>query len=197
MRDPVDVHVYFNFRSPYCYLVSKTLWPIFDDFHTRMVWRPVGGWNLRSSPDRAKKKLPIARQDMARFARRMGIPVNPPPMETEPTPAGAASLWAESQGKLRQFIVETMREEWEFGKDISSEDALARVAGRCGLEAEAVLAAAKNPQYLEQLEINAGLAEGQGVIGVPSFVIGEEIFWGQDRVEFVLEALTELRARKI
>lgn len=197
MRDPVDVHVYFNFRSPYCYLVSKTLWPIFDDFHTRMVWRPVGGWNLRSSPDRAKKKLPIARQDMARFARRMGIPVNPPPMETEPTPAGAASLWAESQGKLRQFIVETMREEWEFGKDISSEDALTRVAGRCGLEAEAVLAAAKNPQYLEQLEINAGLAEDQGVIGVPSFVIGEEIFWGQDRVEFVLEALTELRARKI
>ena len=70
MREAVDVHVYFNFRSPYCYLVSKTMWPIFDDFHANLIWHPVGGWDLRSPPDRGKKKLPIARQDMARFAKR-------------------------------------------------------------------------------------------------------------------------------
>lgn len=86
MNKPIDVTLYFNFRSPYCYLLSKTMWPVFDDFDVNLVWRPVGGWNLRSSPERAKKKLPIARQDLKRFAKRLGIPVNPPPMETEPTP---------------------------------------------------------------------------------------------------------------
>ncbi len=197
MRDPIDVEVFFNFRSPYCYLASKTLWPIFDDFHTRLVWRPVGGWNLRSSPDRAKVKLPLARQDMARFARRLGIPVNPPPMETEPTLAGAASLYAESQGKLREYIVETMREEWEFGQNIGEEAALERIAGRVGLAADELLAAAHDKGNQQTLSDNAAYAESRGIIGVPSFLIGDEIFWGQDRIDFVLETLLELRARRI
>ncbi len=196
MPNLIDVHVFFNFRSPYCYLVSKTMWPIFDEFHTRLVWHPVGGWNLRSDPDRAKKKLPIARQDMARFARRLGIPVNPPPMETEPTPAGAASFYAEAEGSLRPFIIETMREEWEFGRNIAEDAALVSIADRCGLNPELVLAASKDPANIERLEVNAREADDWGVIGVPTFMIDDEIFWGQDRVEFVIEKLTELRAKK-
>ena len=197
MRQPIDVHVYFNFRSPYCYLVSKTMWPIFDDFHTNLIWHPVGGWSLRSPPDRAKKKLPIARQDMARFARRLGIPVNPPPMETEPTPAGAASFYAEAQGKLREYIVETMREEWEFGQNIAEDQALKNIATRVGLDPEAVLAASRSADHIAALEANAIAADEDGVIGVPSFRIDEEIFWGQDRVDFVIEKLVELRARRL
>ena len=197
MREAVDVHVYFNFRSPYCYLVSKTMWPIFDDFHANLIWHPVGGWDLRSPPDRVKKKLPIARQDMARFAKRLGISVNPPPMETEPTPAGAASLYAEKQGKLREYIVETMREEWENGMNIASDEALMNVAQRIGLDPEAILAASKSEANLAILKPNAEEADDNGVIGVPTFRIGEEIFWGQDRVEFVIERLMELRARKV
>ncbi len=90
MSEPIDVKVFFNFRSPYCYLASKTMFEIFDKYNTNLLWRPVGGWDLRSPPDRAKKKVPLTRQDVARFAKKMGIPLNPPPMETEPTPAGAA-----------------------------------------------------------------------------------------------------------
>jgi len=197
MRTPVDVHVYFNFRSPYCYIVSKTMWPIFDDFHTNLIWHPVGGWSLRSPPDRAKKKLPIARQDMARFARRLGIPVNPPPMDTEPTPAGAASLYAEQQGKLREFIIETMREEWEFGQNIAEDQALINVAERVGLDPNAVLDASRSEANRNALEANAMAADEEGIIGVPSFKIDDEIFWGQDRVEFVVEKLIELRARRL
>lgn len=197
MTTPVDVKFYFNFRSPYCYLASKTMWSIVDNFHVNMVWKPVGGWNLRSEPSRAKKKLPIARQDMARFARRLGIPVNPPPVETEPTPAGAASLYAQQQGKLREFIIETMRIEWAESRNIGLPEVLTEVANRTDLNPDQLLAASQDEHNLAQLEKNAQEAEDDGVIGVPSFVIGEELFWGQDRIDFVLEHLTDLRAAKL
>ena len=54
MPEAVDVKVFFNFRSPYCYIASKTMFQIFDDYHANLVWRPLGGWSGRSSPDRAK-----------------------------------------------------------------------------------------------------------------------------------------------
>lgn len=197
MTTPVDVKFYFNFRSPYCYLASKTMWSIVDNFHVNMIWKPVGGWDLRSEPSRAKKKLPIARQDMARFARRLGIPVNPPPVETEPTPAGAASLYAQQQGKLREFIIETMRIEWAESRNIGLPEVLTEVANRIDLNPDQLLAASQDEHNLAQLEKNAQEAEDDGVIGVPSFVIGEELFWGQDRIDFVLEHLTDLRAAKL
>lgn len=197
MRETIDVHVYFNFRSPYGYIASKTMWPIFDNFHTNLIWVPVGGWNLRSSPDRAKVKVPIARQDLQRHAKRLGIPVNPPPLETDPTPAGAASLYAEEQGKLREFIVETMREEWENGQNIAEDQALIAIANRCGLDPTAVLTHAKSPENIAQLESNAQRASNEGIIGVPTFRIDDQIFWGQDRIEFVVEHLMELRAHRV
>jgi len=192
----IDVKVYFNFRSPYCYLASKTMWSIVDDFNVNILWRPVGGWDLRSPPERAKSKLPIARQDMSRFARRLGIPVIPPPTETEPTAAGAASLYAQEQGVLREYIVETMRIEWAEGQNIGEETVLREVANRINLDADLVITASKNPAYLNTLASNAAEAAADGAIGVPSFIIGEEIFWGQDRIDFVLEKLAELRAAK-
>lgn len=192
MTETVDVKLYFSFRSPYCYLLSKTMWDIVDNDCVNLLWKPVGGWDLRSPPDRAKVKIPLVRQDLARYARRMDIPVNPPPPETEPTPAGAASLYAKEQGKLRQFIIEAMHLEWGEGQNIAEDTALAEVANRIGLDSDAIICAAHDNQYLDELAHNANEAEECGVIGVPTFVIGENIFWGQDRVDFVLEHLQEI-----
>ncbi|MBV1789094.1 2-hydroxychromene-2-carboxylate isomerase [Marinobacterium sp. D7] len=197
MTAPVEVKLYFNFRSPYCYLASKKLWPIVDDYNTQLVWRPVGGWDLRSPPDRAKSKMPLARQDLARFARRMGIPVNPPPAATEPTAAGAGSLLAEQKGLLRPYIIEVMREEWAYGRDIGDPEVLLNVGERIGLDREELAIAISDSSNLAQLERNAQEAAELGVIGVPSFVIGDQIFWGQDRIDFVLDELREMRAAKI
>lgn len=196
MSEPVDVKLFFNFRSPYCYLASKTLFRIVDEYHTRLVWRPVGGWDLRSSPDRAKKKVPLTRQDVARFARRMGIPLTPPPIETEPTLAGAGSLYAEQQGLLRPYIMEMMRTEWAEGKNIGERDVLLQVAEKVGLDRGEFAEAMESPENLAELKANAEEAEELGVIGVPTFVIGDQVFWGQDRLDFVLEHLSELRLKR-
>mgnify|MGYP000669012351 CR=1 FL=1 len=109
---PVDVKLFFNFLSPYCYLASKTLFKIFDDYNTKLVWHPRGGWSGRSNPERAKLKVPLTRQDVARIARKMGIPLTPPPLTTEPTKAGAGSLLAERKGLLRPYLVAWENNQW-------------------------------------------------------------------------------------
>ncbi|MEH6577169.1 MAG: DsbA family protein [Amphritea sp.] len=197
MTQPVDVKLFFNFRSPYCYLASKTLWPIIDDFNTNLLWRPVSGWDLRSPPDRAKSKMPLARQDIARFARRFGIPLTPPPVTTDPTLAGAGSLLAEEKGLLRPYIIEVMRKEWAEGQDIGNPDILLDVGESIGLDRTELAASFNDIKNLDKLHQNAHEAADIGVIGVPTFVVGEQIFWGQDRIDFVLEELRELRAAKI
>ena len=197
MTTPVDVKLYFNFRSPYCYIASKTLFQIFDDYEANLVWRPLGGWSGRSSPERAKVKIPLTRQDVRRVTAKMGIPMVPPPITTEPTKAGAASLLADERGLLRQWIVEVMRAEWAHGLDIGDESVLLEVGQRIGLDGDALTASFSKPAYLEQLENNWAEAQELGLIGVPSFQIGEELFWGSDRIEYVLDHLNDLRLRKI
>ncbi|MEW8459643.1 MAG: 2-hydroxychromene-2-carboxylate isomerase [Candidatus Thiodiazotropha endolucinida] len=191
--DSADIYLYFNFRSPYCYLASKTMWRIFDEYRTNLIWRPLGGWDGRSPPDVAVKKLPIARQDMARFARRLGIPVNPPPKTTDPTLAGAGSLLAEEKGLLRPYIVEVMRKEWAEGQDIGVLDVILDVGSEIGLDREALAEAAQDPARHAVLTHNWEEAEEKGAIGVPTFICEDEIFWGQDRIDFVLEYLRERR----
>lgn len=197
MTTPVDVKLYFNFRSPYCYIASKTLFAVFDEFHTNLIWRPLGGWTGRSSPDRAKVKVPLTRQDVARITKKMGIPMNPPPITTEPTKAGAGSLLAQSKGLLRPYLVEMMRAEWASGLDIGDTDVILNVGDTVGLERAELAEAIESPANLAQLEKNWEEAQALGVIGVPTFVIGEEIFWGSDRIEYVKDHLRDLRLSRL
>jgi 2-hydroxychromene-2-carboxylate isomerase len=196
MPESVDVKLFFNFRSPYCYIASKTLFAIYDDYRTNLVWRPLGGWSGRSSPERAKVKVPLTRQDVRRITGKMGIPMNPPPITTDPTIAGAASLLAEERGVLRDWIVEVMRAEWAEGLDIGDEQVLTRVGEQVGLDPGELQAAFTEEGKLAQLERNWQEAQELGLIGVPSFQVGEELFWGSDRIEYVLDYLNELRLRK-
>jgi 2-hydroxychromene-2-carboxylate isomerase len=193
MPDAIDVKLFFNFRSPYCYIATKTLFQIYDDFHANLVWRPLGGWAGRSSPERAKVKVPLVRQDVRRITGKMGVPMNPPPITTDPTRAGAVSLLAEERDLLRPWIVEIMRAEWAHGRDIGDEQVLLEVGTAVGLDAEEMQASFSDAQKLAQLDSNWEEAQDLGLIGVPSFQIGDELFWGSDRIEYVLDHLRSLR----
>ena len=195
--EPAELKIFFNFRSPYCYLASKSMFSLFDEFHVTLVWRPLGGWTGRSAPERAKVKMPLSRQDVSRWCRKLGIPFTPPPVTTEPTRAGAGSFLAEEAGVLPAYVVETMRAEWAEGRDISQDDVLTDVAGRCGLDAGVLLAAADDAANHARLERYWEEAQTIGVFGVPTFVIGEEVFWGNDRIDFVRDHLREMRLARL
>lgn len=192
----MDLFVYLNFRSPYGYLASKHLFDLLDAYDVTLQWRPLGGWDGRSNPERAKKKLPLTRQDVTRWARRMQIPFGAPPITTDPTRAGAASLYAEEQGRLKDYVIAILHAEWGEGRDIGDAAVLRDVATEIGLDADALLAAADDPARQKKLVDNWIEADEKGVFGVPTFIIGDQIFWGQDRMGFLAEHLDELGLRR-
>jgi len=197
MPASIDLQLYFNFRSPYCYVASKTMFDMFDDYHANLVWKPLAGWTGRSAPDRAKVKIPLVRQDVKRITARMGIPMNPPPITTEPTAAGAVSLLAEERGVLRDYVVGTMHAEWGEGQDIGEAEVLCQVCEPLGLTAAEVHAAMTHQPYLDRMAANWEQAQSLGLFGVPSFVIGEDLFWGSDRIDYVEEHLHSLRLARL
>tara|TARA_R110002096_G_scaffold420745_2_gene626040 strand:+ start:16964 stop:17557 length:594 start_codon:yes stop_codon:yes gene_type:complete len=196
MTPSIELNIFFNFRSPYCYLASKKIFSIFDEFHVKMAWKPLGGWSGRSAPDRAKTKLPLARQDVMRYARVMGIPFTPPPKDTEPTLAAVISLIAEEEGVLEPYVVEIMHKEWAEGRNIGDIDVVLDVGAKVGLDKELIQRAVRNEGLFKKLESNWEEAQKKGVFGVPTFVVDDQIFWGNDRIDFLKNHLRELGLRK-
>ena len=183
------VHFFFNFRSPYCYLAAQTVFERIEACDATIDWRPLGGWDGRSPPDRAKAKVPIARQDLARWAKRMNIPVVPPPTETDGTYAATASLYAERNGLLKPFVKAVMNAEWARGANIGQIPILLDIARQIGLDPDEMQSAIEAPENAETLGANWAFAQSLGVIGVPSFVVGDAIFWGNDRIDFLEDHL--------
>ena len=193
MSNPV-LKIFFNFRSPYCYLLSQSLFEELAKFDIELQWYSLAGWDGRSPPERAKVKVPLTRQDVARWCKRLNIPFNPPPITTDPTPAAKLSFAAQTAGCLAAYVKKIMWAEWAEGRDIGLSEVLIDIANDLGIDANSVEAALSDPENVKRLDDNWAHAQSLGVIGVPSFVIGEEIFWGNDRFDFVLERLAELSA---
>ena len=190
------VRVFFNFRSPYCYLASRGLFARLAAFDIDLAWRSLGGWDGRSPPDRAKVKVPLTRQDVARWCRRMQIPFTPPPITTDPTPAALVACAAEDQDLLVPYVERVMWCEWAEGRDIGQTEVLMAVADDIGLARGLVTAALANGDFQALLDHHWEEAQELGVIGVPTFVVGDQIFWGNDRLDFLEEHLRELGLRK-
>ena len=193
----IDIKVYFNFRSPYCYLASKRMFDVIVAPDIQIIWCPLGGWNGRSAPDRVAYKLPIVRQDVARWCRRLEIPFVPPPIETEPTNAALGSLLAERDGRLPEYIFEVMREEWEFGQNIGLIEPLLRAAKRAGVDSDQLLQALTDENGIAKLHEFEESAKTDGAFGVPTFVVGKEVFWGNDRLDFLAEHIASLRVASL
>jgi 2-hydroxychromene-2-carboxylate isomerase len=90
-----------------------------------------------------------------------------------------------------------MRAEWANGRDIGQEDVLFEVGKTVGLDLGELRVAIDDPERRARLESNWEEAQQRGVIGVPTFIVDKEIYWGQDRIDYVEEHLRELRARRL
>lgn len=183
--------------SPYSYLAYGRVNQICEEHRAELVLRPMllGAVHKAvglQAPIEIKNKGPYQLRDIDRWAEHYRLPMkfpDPFPFRTLKTMRAAIAL--EEAGDLEQFTREAFNLYWEEGGapkgfEVTDEDGpLREVARRIGRDPEEVLEKASSGETKEALKSATSEAIERGVFGAPAFFVGDEMFWGNDRLHFV------------
>ena len=190
------VEFYFDFGSPYSYLAYKALPAIAAARGAQIVWRPMLlGGVFKATGNHSPAEIPAKsrwmHQDMQRWAARYGavFRFNPHfPINTLVLMRGAVGMQMRGPD-FRKYMDAVFHAMWAEPCNLGDAAELAALLRQAGLDADVVLALANDAAVKEQLKKQTEEAVARGVFGAPTFFVGEEMFWGQDRLDFVAAAL--------
>lgn len=190
----IDYHVSLN--SPWTHLgaariealaakhgATLRIWPV--DFGA--IFAGSGGLPL---PKRSPQRQAYRMQELARWRDHLGIPINlrPSGFPANELPAACCAIaLRETQGDAAavRFAHRVLKALWEEERNTGEPATLSALLAEIGQDAEQVLRLGAEPRWAERREADTRDALARGVFGAPSYVIGDDIFWGQDRLEFV------------
>ena len=191
-----QVEFFFDYGSPFSYLADTQLAALERRTGATVVYRPMLlGAVLKETGNASPITVPAKGRYMGvelhRWARRYGVPFAANkffPINTMRLMRGAvAAQHAECFAEYHRAIYPAF---WVDGANLGEPEVIRAVLDKAGLNADLILARIEKPDVKEQLRLNTEEAVRRGVFGAPTFFVGEEMFWGNDRLMFVEEALT-------
>jgi 2-hydroxychromene-2-carboxylate isomerase len=194
-----EVTVFYAHSSPWTYLGWQQLREVLARTGAAATFRPIfmapvfeasGGLPLNQRP---KQRQAYRLMELARWRKRLGVPINLHPKFFPVDDRLAARVAIAHQlegGDVAALSQAIMRGVWEEERNIADADDLRSLLEGQSLDGGALLNAAERPEVQERYDQNTALAVDTGVFGVPTFEIADELFWGQDRLDFVEEALS-------
>ena len=196
---PKQVEFFYDFTSPTAYLAWTRLPAIAQRTGATIVYRPMFlGGVMQTTGNRppgtvaAKAKWMAA--DLQRWAKRFNTPYQPNPHFPMMTlmVQRAASEWV-NRPDFDRYLAAIFNAAWRDQKNIADKAALAEILTQADFSPAEFFAAAENPANKEKLKATTDEAVERGVFGAPTFFVqtpdGEEMHFGQDRLDFVEEAL--------
>jgi 2-hydroxychromene-2-carboxylate isomerase len=186
-----QIDYFFSTLSPFTYLAGDRPERIAARHGAGLVYRPLdiaalfartGGTPVGA---RHEARQAYRFQDLRRQAAKLGMPINlrPAHWPTNPAPSAYAIIAAQAAGggDLGALVRSILRASWVEQRDIAEDEVLRACLSAAGFDPgvadRGLLAAAES--YARNLED----AAARGVFGAPSWLVGEELFWGQDRLE--------------
>jgi uncharacterized protein (TIGR00369 family) len=182
---------YFDFISPYAYLAWRR-WPQLITVAPRP--RPVVFGALLSAwgtlgPAEVPPKRAFLIRDVARRARRAGLPLRWPPAHPWSPLLSLRLALPEVAGDHQKELIDALfRAAWEHGQSIEDEATVRGILEAAGLGASPVEEASK-PAARQALRAATEQAVARGVFGVPTIDTGDELFWGEDQLDEVADRL--------
>jgi len=186
----------FDFGSPATYLAHTQLPRLAAETGAAVQYVPMLlGGVFKASGNQSPITIPAKGrwlfQDLARFARRYGVPFafNPHfPINTLTLMRGAAGLQMRQPDTFMRYVDLVFRALWVEPVNLGDPAVLASTLSAAGFEPAAFLALVGDAEVKARLIALTEAAVARGVFGAPSFFVGDELHFGQDRLDFVREA---------
>ena len=189
-----QVTFYYDFSSPYSYLAAERISGVFAEAGVdQPEWQPISfGHVIRAIGKTPWSMLPDGPNpsDLAEIQRRAGERGLPEVRYSKGWPTESYSLtpiraatFAKQSGRVVSFSQAAFRQHFAGGKDLSDVDNVLIAAAACELHPKAVLKGIETQAVKDQLKAATDEAIERGVSGIPTVAIGDELFWGDDRVE--------------
>ena len=188
-----SVDFYFDFSSPYGYLASERIDGLAAKHGRSVAWRPmllgavfqkIGGSPLVNQP----MKGPYSQHDMLRSARLHGIVFNVPDnFPVNSIAACRAYYWlaGSDAATARDFALALYRGYFVENRDLSQPEIVVEAAQALGVDGDALVAAVQDQAIKDRLRAENDAAIERGVFGSPTVFVGDEMFWGHDRLEMI------------
>jgi 2-hydroxychromene-2-carboxylate isomerase len=192
---PGTVEFYFDYGSPYSYIGHRRLPEVLRRAGATAVYRPMllgGVFQLtgNASPAFNKVKWAHSQRDLDRFVGKYQVPFqrNPFfPVNTLKLMRGA--VVALEEGYLDRYTDAVFAGMWRDARNMGEEGEVAETLGAAGLDAAHLLARITEDGVKQTLKSWTEAAVARGIFGAPTFFVGDEMFFGQDRLDFVEDAL--------
>lgn len=192
-----QVEFFFDFGSPTTYLAYTQLPKIAAARKAEIVWRAfllggvfkaIGSASPVSIPAKGRWMF----EDMRRWAKHYGVPfaMNPGfPVNTLALMRGAAGLQMKRPQDFPRYVEAMFNAMWVKPRNLNEPAEIGAVLKQAGFDPKAMLELTGEQAVKDRLKANTDEAVARGVFGAPTFFVGEAMFWGQDRLSFVDEAL--------
>jgi 2-hydroxychromene-2-carboxylate isomerase len=198
------VEFHFDFGSPNAYLAHLVVPEIERRSGVKFEYVPIllGGvfklTNNRSPAEKLagiKNRLEYEQLELRRFIRRHGITQftwNPFfPVNTLLTMRGAVA--AQMDGVFERYVDAVFKAMWADQKNMSEADVAAAVLQQAGLDGARLMARTQEPEVKERLLKNTEASVARGTFGSPTFFVGEEIFFGKDKLRDVEDEIARAK----
>lgn len=196
-----QVDFYYDFSSPNAYFAFAMLQPIAKRTNATIAYRPffLGGlFKLLNAPQTpgmlTPEKAANSSRDLVRWSEKHQIPFRFPsrfPMNTLKA-LRIAMLLPELEIDHHDYAKAMFDAYWVDDADLADNTVIAKLLDGLGKDGARILAMAEDAKPKEALKAATEAAKARGVFGAPTCFVGDELFFGKDRLDFVEDALQQL-----
>ena len=189
------VEFFYDYASPFSYLADCQLPAVAARHGAKIEYRPaiLGVLIVDSGnqpPPTVPAKLAYLNADMRRWAARLNVPFVPnPAFPVRSITLMRAALIAQDSGVFPRFHEAMWRAMWNEAANLADPAVVTQVLARADLDADAIMRGTQDDKIKARLKANCDEALARGAFGLPTFFVGGELFFGNDRVDFVGDAL--------